>query len=145
MPETLTKPKPTNLLYNQDMTSEKSVLERLQVKPGRSLRLINAPDGYTSILGPLPERSKFATKFEKAVVVLFFVKNMEWLKTGLSAAADALSPGGILWVIYPKLTSALRSDVSRDTIWKYTETIGWTGVAMVSVDETWSAFRMKRL
>ncbi|MDP3450678.1 MAG: hypothetical protein Q8R87_08865, partial [Anaerolineaceae bacterium] len=70
---------------------------------------------------------------------------MEWLKTGLSAAANALAPGGILWVIYPKLTSALRSDVSRDTIWKYAETIGWTGVAMVSVDETWSAFRMKRL
>ncbi|PKN93432.1 MAG: hypothetical protein CVU43_24780 [Chloroflexi bacterium HGW-Chloroflexi-5] len=127
------------------MSSEKSLPERLQVKPGRSLRLINAPDGFLSILGPLPERSKMATKFDKADVVLFFVKNMEWLKTGLSAATNALAPGGILWVIYPKLTSALRSDVSRDTIWKYAETIGWTGVAMVSVDETWSAFRMKRL
>lgn len=127
------------------MSSEKSLCVRLQVKPGRSLRLINAPEGFNSVLGVLPERSKIATKFDKADVVLFFVKNMEWLKTGLSAAADTLAPGGILWVIYPKLTSALRSDLSRDTIWKYAETIGWTGVAMVSVDETWSAFRMKRL
>ncbi|PKN98527.1 MAG: hypothetical protein CVU42_08055 [Chloroflexi bacterium HGW-Chloroflexi-4] len=125
--------------------SEKSILERLQVKPGRSLRLINPPDGIASVLGPLPERSKMASKFDKADIVLFFVKNMEWLKTGLSAASDALTPGGILWVVYPKLTSVLRSDVSRDTIWKYAGTIGWTGVAMISVDETWSAFRMKRL
>ncbi|MRR32106.1 DUF3052 family protein [bacterium] len=127
------------------MSSEKSLCERLQVKPGRTLRLINPPDGFTALLGPLPERSKMASKFDKADVVLFFVKNMEWLKTGLSAAADALAPGGILWVIYPKLTSALRSDVNRDKIFQYGATIGWTGVAMTSVDETWSAFRMKRL
>ncbi len=127
------------------MSSEKSLCERLQVKPGRTLRLINPPDGFNSLLGPLPERSKMAPKFDKADVVLFFVKNMEWLKTGLSAAADALTPGGILWVIYPKLTSALRSDVNRDKIFQYAATIGWTGVAMTSVDETWSAFRMKRL
>lgn len=127
------------------MTSEKSLLERLQVKPGRTLRLINAPEGYTLLLKPLPERSKIVAAPKKADVVQFFVKNMEWLKSGLSSAADALNPGGILWVTYPKLTSAIRSDVSRDAIWKYAETIGWTGVAMTSVDETWSAFRMKRL
>jgi hypothetical protein len=127
------------------MTSEKSLLERLQVKPGRTLRLINPPEGYTSILGTLPERCKQVTSPTKADVVQFFVKNMEWLKSGLSAAADALTPGGILWVTYPKLTSELRSDVSRDKIFQYAATIGWTGVAIVSVDETWSAFRMKRL
>jgi hypothetical protein len=127
------------------MTSEKTLLERLQVKPGRTLRLINAPEGYRSILGPLPERSKIVSAPKKADVVQFFVKNMEWLKSGLSAAADALTPGGILWVTYPKLTSELRSDVNRDKIFQYAATIGWTGVAMTSVDETWSAFRMKRL
>ena len=127
------------------MTSGKSLPERLQVKSGRTLRLINAPEGYTSLLGPLPERSKLVSSPKKADVVQFFIKNMEWLKSGLSAAADALNPGGILWITYPKLTSEIRSDVNRDKIFQYAATIGWTGVAMTSVDETWSAFRMKRL
>jgi hypothetical protein len=127
------------------MTSEKSLLERLQVKSGRTLRLINAPEGYTSLLGPLPERSRLVSSPQKADVVQFFVKNMEWLKSGLSSAINTLTPEGILWVTYPKLTSELRSDVNRDKIFQYAATLGWTGVAITSVDETWSAFRLKRI
>jgi hypothetical protein len=33
--------------------------------------------------------------------------------------------------------------VSRDTIWRFAQTIGLTLVANVAVDETWSAVRLK--
>lgn len=124
--------------------SDKPISLRLQIKPGRSFCLINDPQGYLETIKPLPEGSKFVTAGEKADVVQVFVTGMEDFKSRLPAAIDALVPGGILWMTYPKLSSKLASDINRDTIWKYIVALGWQAVAMISVDETWSALRMKR-
>jgi len=124
--------------------SDKPLSQRLQIKPGRSFCLINEPDGYLNAIKPLPEGSKFVAAGEKAEVVQVFVTGMEDFKSRLPAAIDALTPGGILWVTYPKLTSKLAADINRDTIWKYIVALGWQAVAIISVDETWTALRMKR-
>jgi len=36
-------------------------------------------------------------------------------------------------------------DVNRDTIRRYAEGFGYKAVAMVSIDDTWSALRLKLL
>jgi hypothetical protein len=46
-------------------------------------------------------------------------------------------------VAYVKGSSKLRSDLHRDTIREYGESIGLTSVAMISIDEDWSALRLK--
>jgi hypothetical protein len=125
--------------------SEKSLAQKLLVKPGKTLRFINAPVGFSTIFGDLPQGVALILSHEKTDVVLFFVKNMSELQPGLPEALEAVIPGGILWLVYPKLTSNLAADINRDIIWRYLGTIGYTGVAMVSVDDTWSAFRVKRL
>ena len=51
------------------------------------------------------------------------------------AAVDQLSEGA----------ARIKSDITRDTIWRYARTVGLDGVAMVAVDETWSAMRLKRV
>jgi len=124
--------------------SDKPLSQRLQIKPGRSFCLINEPDGFLDAIKPLPEGSRFVPTGEKADVVQVFVSGMEDFKSRLPAAIDALIPGGILWVTYPKLTSKLAADINRDTIWKYIITLGWKAVGLIAVDETWSALRMKK-
>jgi hypothetical protein len=37
----------------------------------------------------------------------------------------------------------MKGDINRDTITAYAETIGLEGVAIVSIDEDWSALRLK--
>jgi hypothetical protein len=58
-----------------------------------------------------------------------------------------MKKSGLIWVTYPKGTSKLAKegnvDINRDSIWKYGDEIGLTGVAMISIDDTWSGFRMK--
>lgn len=124
--------------------SDKPLAERLQVKNGRALLVLNPPADYLSKLDPLPEGSKMAEPGEKADVVQFFSRSMAELQSLLPAAFSALKPAGILWITYPKLTSKQAGDLNRDIIWPYLQTLGWTGVAMISVDETWSAFRAKQ-
>ena len=54
-----------------------------------------------------------------------------------------LKPKGLLWITYPKGAAKIKSDITRDRIWRYAKTGGLDGVAMVAVDDTWSAMRLK--
>jgi hypothetical protein len=47
-------------------------------------------------------------------------------------------------VTYHKGTSHVRSDINRDSIWRYAQTLGLAAVAIIAVDEDWAALRLKR-
>jgi hypothetical protein len=51
----------------------------------------------------------------------------------------------ILWVAYPKLTSKLAADLSRDVIHKLAPKHGLDTVSQIAIDDDWSALRLKRL
>ena len=54
-----------------------------------------------------------------------------------------ISPKGILWLTYPKGRSRIKTDVNRDIIRGEAEKHGLEAVAIFSVDEDWSALRLK--
>ncbi|HEY4673895.1 MAG TPA: hypothetical protein VIH03_06995 [Nitrososphaerales archaeon] len=54
-----------------------------------------------------------------------------------------LNQNGVLWVTYRKGSSKIKSDINRDSIYEYALSVGLQGVAMIVVDENWSALRMK--
>ena len=72
-----------------------------------------------------------------------FVTARKELEAQLGSLKSALQPKGLLWVTYPKGTSKVKADINRDTIAEYAKTVGLQAVAMVSVDDTWSALRLK--
>ena len=124
--------------------SEKTVPEKLQVKPGRIFKVIGQPPQVTDLLAELPSFAKFAGESEPADVLLVFIKTMEELGRLLPLNAKLLKPDGITWLAYPKKTSGITTDLNRDIIWAYINTLGWTGVSMISIDNTWSGFRLKK-
>jgi hypothetical protein len=119
-----------------------SLAQKLQIKPGRSLLLINPPAGFADLLADLPADS--LSEAAPAGIVLLFVRSRAELEERLAAATAALSPGGILWAAYPKGTSkTLKADINRDSINAYAQTCGLQGVAMVAIDDDWAALRLK--
>jgi hypothetical protein len=126
--------------------SEKTVAQKLQIKPSYTVRLVNTPPGYADTLGPLPSEARRVTKSAKPVDWLqIFVRSMAELEKQLAPCAKAVTPTGLLWITYPKGTSGIKTDINRDIINTYANTVGWQAVAMVSIDATWSAMRMKRV
>ena len=125
--------------------SDKSIFDKLQVKTGRTLLVINPPDLFFEKAGPLPDGVQIQPDPYKADVIIKFVRTMQEFLASMPAFESAWHSGCIIWLVYPKLTSKLKTDLSRDSIWAAAQKIGWTGVAMVSIDEDWSAFRLKRL
>jgi hypothetical protein len=125
--------------------SEKSILDKLQLKPGRKMLLINAPSGYLEKAGAVPPGAELVTEPRAAFIVQVFLRTQAELEELLSRFSSLVLPGGMLWVTYPKLTSPLKGDIHRDTINAYAQQNGWIGIAMISIDDDWSALRLKRI
>ena len=128
--------------------STKPVAKKLLIKEGYCVLVLGEPDGYKDTLGALPEDVKVHdSPGEPADLIQIFVNDMKGLKERLPLVKDNVKEGGLIWIAYPKgtsrLTKELKTDVNRDTIWRYAESLGYKAVAMVSIDSTWSALRLK--
>ncbi len=124
--------------------SDKSVAEKLLIKSSYKVLLVNAPEGYQSILGDLPPQVVMLTQTSESVdLIQVFITSKAELEKQLQKLKSLLKPRGLLWVTYPKGTSKIKSDINRDSIWKYAQTLQLQAVAMISIDDTWSALRLK--
>ena len=126
--------------------SEKSIAQKLSIKPGSKFLLVNAPSGYTTQMGELPEGVMLLRDSTSLVDgIQVFVANRAELEAQLPLLAKLLSPKGMLWVSYHKGSSKVKTDINRDTINAYAKSLGLQGVAIISIDDDWAALRLKRI
>jgi len=124
--------------------SDKTIVQRLFIKPGCKFLLVNAPRGYQAQKGELPKGASVVAQTTSPVdLIQVFVANRKELEAQLPKLKKWLAPQGSLWVTYYKGTARIKTDINRDTINAYAQTIGLQGVAMISIDEDWSALRLK--
>ena len=106
--------------------------------------VLNAPEGYMETLGPLPEGAHVETEptgtFEWGQA---FVRDVAELRLLAPQARDAVNYDGLLWISYPKKSSKIATDISRDVAWEVMKEFGLRPVFQVSIDETWSALRFR--
>src|SRR5262249_23589089 len=75
--------------------------------------------------------------------VQLFVENVKQLNRDGPRALKAVKPDGLLWICYPKGTSKVKTDISRDAGWDVVAAAGVEGGGLVAIDETWSAMRFR--
>jgi hypothetical protein len=124
--------------------SEKTVSQKLLIKPGYKVLFWRAPADYDRLLGDLPAYVMLAKDFAEPVdLIQVFAVNRKDLEDQLSQIKPVLRPETVLWVTYHKGTSKVKTDINRDTINAYAQTLGLQGVAMISVNDDWAALRLK--
>lgn len=123
-----------------------SLCQKLQLKAPCHLLLLNAPahlqnkfeqDGCTTTA------SATTNAQDKYDVVQLFVTSKAELDILALQAIRALKAGGILWIAYPKKTSGIKSDLTRDHGWATIKELGYEGVRQIAIDDTWSSLRFK--
>jgi hypothetical protein len=125
--------------------SDKSISQRMFIKSGHVIVIINAPEEYLEKIGEIPENVKIHTDLiSGADIIQFFTKTQVELKENFLLLKQALKNEGSLWITYPKGTSNVETDLSRDIIWHIGEGLGLKPVAMISIDPIWAAFRLKK-
>lgn len=121
--------------------SEKTVADKLFVQKAKTIAVINDGPANAALVATLPAEKLL--KKGAADLVIYFANSQMELQKQLPKVKERLEPKGALWVAYVKGTSRLHTGLHRDTIREYGESIGLTSVAMISIDEDWSALRLK--
>lgn len=121
-----------------------AIAKKLQMKPGSSWLLFNAPEGYLSLMDPLPENTitSFTLDGDFSGIQLF-AKNSAELAESMATIKASLKPDTILWIIYPKKSSGIKSDLEMTGNWDIMTQHGLDGVAAASIDQTWTALRFR--
>jgi hypothetical protein len=114
---------------------------KMKRRPSTRAAIINAPPGHQAGFPSLPRAAtSLKGKFDW---IQIFVHDQAQLKLLAPKAARALSPQGLLWVSFPKGSSRIQTDLTRDQGWDALRTLDLKWVSLVSVDETWSAFALR--
>ena len=121
-----------------------SISDKLRIKPKDVLLTVNAPGDFKKGLKGLPSDAKIvdALKGNSYSQVHWFVFNRAQLEKELSKIMKLVKPGVIFWVYYPKGSSKIQTDLTRDKGWdcllKEGEKLTW--ISLISFDDTWSVF-----
>jgi hypothetical protein len=118
--------------------------KKLQMKPGKHWLLFNAPANYLPILEPLPEETKISFEAKGNFDgIQLFVKDSAELIENLKLIAPVLATDTILWIIFPKKSSGIKTDLEMMSGWEVGKIYGLKPVAAISVNEVWTSLRFK--
>jgi len=124
--------------------AENVLAKKMKLKPGSSIAIINAPDGYLKELEPLPEGVKVAESLKgKFDWLQLFVKNKAEIDKLAPRVFKALKPESMLWISFPKGTSKIQTDLTRDKGWDVLKDADLKWLTLISVNDTWSAFALR--
>ena len=122
-----------------------SVLEKLQLKDERNLLIQGLPSSIEKQFIKLSFSKNLTPllKVRKIDFALVFAISVKQLKCILADVMPYLQADAKLWVAYPKLTSKIASDLSREASWEFLSDYGYEGVRAAALDNTWTALRFK--
>jgi hypothetical protein len=121
--------------------STKPVHQKLLLKPGARALILSAPAGYRDQIPKDVQVEQQLTAGPYDFIQSFVTRRDEVLALG-PQLRQALKPGGVLWVSYPK-GKALPTDLNRDILGVALAEVGLQTVSQVAIDDVWSALRAK--
>ena len=127
------------------MTAQ-TLLEKLQLQDEKNLLIQGLPSSIEKQFIKLTF-SKNVTPLLKARKIdfaLVFAVSQRQLIDILKDVIPALREDAKFWIAYPKLTSKIASDLSRDKNWDFVSDYGFEAVRMIALDNVWSAGRFKK-
>lgn len=124
-----------------------TVSSKLKIKPKTVLLTLNAPANFKEGLIGLPLGVKIlaagrVTAAMKYNQVHWFVLNKAQLEKELGTVIKLVKPDILVWIYYPKGTSKIQTDLTRDKGWDklLAKNDQFTWISLISFDDTWSVF-----
>jgi hypothetical protein len=116
--------------------------QKLGVKEGHRVVLLDAPEGFASTLEPLPPIALATSLRGSADVILFFCRARRDLERAIASLHTAIHPAGGLWIAWPKKASRLATDMTEDVVREVALPRGLVDNKVCAIDEIWSGLRV---
>ena len=125
--------------------SGKALTQKLGIRRGDALALVNAPDGYDDLLAALPDGvTVFRELIGEPDFIQFFATGRANLEREFPRLKGSLKRGGMIWVSWPKASSGLDTDLSDRVVREVGLNNGMVDVKVCAVDGSWSALKFVR-
>lgn len=122
-----------------------SISQKLKIKEKNKLLTLNAPVDFKKKLEGLPAGVTISSAGKEYDQVHWFVQNKAQLTKELDKVLKLFRENVLVWIYYPKGTSKLQTDLTRDKGWealmKHDDKFTW--ISLISFDDTWSAFALR--
>jgi hypothetical protein len=115
--------------------------KKLRLKADSTIAQINGPDNFADIISGDLEVKKPSKKCD---AIFWFCLNRTIFEEQLTKVTQLLSDTNIIWILYPKGTSGIQTDLNRDNGWDMLmKQPNITFISLISIDKIWSAFAIR--
>jgi len=116
---------------------------KLGIKDGHRVAFPSAPDGFSELLGDLPDGITVSSRASGPLdVIVFFTKSRAELERRLPALRRAMDPAAGLWIAWPKRASGVETDMTEDVARELGYANRLVDNKVCAIDETWSGLRL---
>ena len=123
--------------------SKRSLVDKLGIKAGHKLAILNAPPGYDETLGALPPGAKPLSKLQPGLDFLhFFTKSKADLEKTLPRLRDSIVPNGMIWISWPKGASKVPTDINENIVRDLALKLTLVDVKVAAIDDVWSGLKL---
>jgi hypothetical protein len=118
------------------------LVQKLGIKPGHRLLIVNEPVGFRDLLIGLPDDVETKLRDdEPADVIVFFSIVAAEVKREFPKLKKRLNAGGGLWVAWPKKRSGVATDVTFEVVQPTGLKTGLVDNKVCAIDATWTGLR----
>jgi len=125
--------------------SQRSLPEKLGIKPHTRIALLAVPRGYRTTLGALPAGVVVTSSVRgRLPFIQCFATARRTLERRFPALLRALSQDGALWISWPKQASGVATDLTEDVVRAVALAHRLVDVKVCAVEEVWSGLKLVR-
>lgn len=119
--------------------SKKPLIDKLGIKNGSSIVLLNAPAEFVNYI---KTSATVKTQLKPSEVFIhYFAKDKQELEREFSKLKKSLDFPGMLWISWPKKSSSIKTDLSENIIREIGLKNGLVDVKVAAIDENWSGLK----
>lgn len=122
--------------------SQRSLVEKLGIKEGHRLAIVEPPPGFYATLGSLADGVRPVRSSSQGIdVIILFAREADGLSRSIAKIKRSLAVSGMLWVCWPKKASAIACDLDENIVRGVGLAAGLVDVKICAVDATWSGLK----
>ncbi len=123
--------------------SDTPLINKLGIKSGLTIRLVNQPDNYLRLVGKLPSDVTIVdARAKSADFIHCFATQRPRLAALLPQFLKQLTKDGMIWISWPKKTAKVPTDLTEDVVREVALPLGLVDVKVCAVDDYWSGLKL---
>jgi hypothetical protein len=115
--------------------------QKLGIKEGMTIGILDAPDSFMPTLGRLPPDVEVHHELSASNIFIVFGQWADELDEAFHRVTALLPPDGAIWVAWPKRSSRVETDITEDTLRDLFLPSGMVDNKVCAIDDVWSGLR----